>query len=324
MVTEEQINNLKQLFESFDIENQKLGVELSKGLGLYDEYFGKFSEYLDEDKMLAVYCQGATTILPKNFYDFYKHYDISPIYEEFPNIFSEIYSLRSLKIKRFSVKFENLQNFENLIRLRFDKCRIFIDENFLKLKKLEFIEFSDCEIFIKDCVKLSELKNLKELEIHNVKVLDGFCNFLQFDNLDRVLFENFDMDKLTLINDAPNLECFVLINCKNVENFDFNKLKNVKGLTIKNTKLTNLENIKNLDLDSLTITDCELEDSEFDFWNFKNLEVLNLRNNNLTKLPKGLGKLKNLTYLNLQYTEIEDSLLENLLENIQNGTYTEN
>lgn len=323
MVTDEQINNLKQLFESYDIENQKLGVELSKGLGLYDTYFGRFSEYLNEDKMLSTYSQGAVTILPKNYYEFYQDYDITPTYEEFPNIFSEIYSVRSLKIKKFIVKFENLQNCENLIRLVLVACKVTIDENFLKLKNLEYIEFSDCEIFINDGVKLSDLEKLKEIEIHNAKCSDDFYDFLQFDNLERALFEKIDMNSLQLINDAPNLKCLMLIYCTNVENFDFSKLKNIKNLSISHTKLKNLENIKNLDLDSLTITDCNLEDSEFDFGIFKNLEVLNLRNNNLTKIPKGIGNLKELWSLNLQHTEIPDILLENLLEKIQNGTFTE-
>lgn len=323
MVTDEQLNNLKQLFESYDIENQKIGVELSKGLGLYDEYFGRFSEYLNEDKMLTIYSQGVATILPTNFHEFYQDFVYIPKYEEFPNIFSEIYSLHSLKIKKFVVNFSKFQNCEKLIRLRLSYCKVVIDENFLKLKNLEYIEFSDCEIFIKDCVKLSDLKNLKDFVIHNVKVSDNFYNFLQFDNLERLSLHNFDISNLKIINDAPNLEFLLITNCTNVENFDFSKLKNVKGLTINSTKLTNLENIKNLDLDSLTITDCNLEDSEFDFGIFKNLEVLNLRNNNLTKLPKGIAKLKELWSLNLKYTEITDILLENLLEKIQNGTFTE-
>ena len=90
------------------------------------------------------------------------------------------------------------------------------------------------------------------------------------------------------------------------QNYTLEELKNLKYLSLDNTKITSLpESFCELkDLKYLYLYNTQLTSLPESFCKLKKLEILSLQNTKITSLPENFCELKNLKYLSLYNTNI--------------------
>ncbi|WP_061248161.1 DUF4132 domain-containing protein [Leptospira noguchii] len=214
--------------------------------------------------------------------------------------YTEIYNGFSAAWKKFLSNDHEItrsKNHKNISKLT--KMYIRSSDKITSLQELKFFtKLEELTITepVNDPSTLSELKNLKKIEL-----------------------QNWNLKDLNVLNYCTNLEKIELINIKGFEtNFDCSELLNKSKATIN----LNLSGIKFerfpvavttfKSLTSLYLRHCNLSEIPESIGNLKQLISLGLENNQLTTLPASLGILEQLKKLYLdqnQFTTIPDAVL---------------
>ena len=190
---------------------------------------------------------------------------------------------------------ESLNILTNLLYIDISKNKI-EDISPLNLKKLTSLEASDNKI--KDVSNL-KLENLKYLYLNNNEDIKGLENLknvesisLENDNIEEIDLSNLKKLKTLYLSNNPIEviilpEEMVILELKNANITNLNKINNLKKIFYINLQDNNLTSLDGID-------------------NIEKIESINLENNKLTSLNK-LEKFKELKSINLKNNKIKNT-----------------
>ncbi len=172
----------------------------------------------------------------------------------------------------------------------------------LELKNLNFVEkiasleYLDIEYNkkITNIIALSNLENLKELNLGSLKKLEDLSPISNLKNLESLIISSTNVSDITLLENLENLK---ILSCINVDipNIDVvSKFTKLEELYISSNLITDFSPLENLiSLKKLILTSTNFKDIS-KLKNLKNLEYINL---NYTKNLENLEVLGSFTQL---------------------------
>lgn len=170
---------------------------------------------------------------------------------------------------------------------------------------------------------LNNMTSLEELELCEIEVMD-IKNILNLTNLKSLTINSDSVINLNLITKMNNLEVLKLSDCGIEDITPIADLQNIKELVLDFNPITNINLISELtNLESLSLSNCGIKDISFvsNLVNLKDLDLGNLLEDNsdifgemnIIKDINPILNLRELEYLNLKYTKVDDvTALESL------------
>lgn len=250
----------------------------------------------------------------------------------------QIGQLRNLKRLVFGIKYDSgdtdnrnpirhINRLINLESLTIHSKKITSLTPLENLKKLQFLDVSECSITEMELYEIGSLTQLEDIEVNATKIttfkwVEQFPNLKRFygayylkDFIDFESAQSFKKLKylhtliayfndLAIIADLENLRV-VYIEAQDILNFDLiHKLKNLERLGTNSKEITDFEFLKHFEnLEVLDLDDTNIADLE-PIADLKKLKVLQIDNTRVKTL-KPLTLYKNLESINFDNTEID-------------------
>ena len=264
--------------------------------------------------------------------------------KEFPKQFTLLKKLETIilygnpkwNLNKLFLEFSKIETLKNISFISFSDS-IFLNENFLKIKKLEGIKFQ-ARLGPKIPKNIYQLKNLKTFILLADKYPNAKIEFTKIKNLDNLLVSIYKPEKneySSIINNFTSLKKLTVngkigyskllfssisknkkLETLRISNNYLNKfpkeigsLNNLKSFYSSNNKFSkelpkefyNITTLKNIEIQG-----SNLEVISNDIIKLKNLETLKLYFNKIKNIPKGISGLSNLKKLYLNYNQIKE------------------